>query len=73
MELPEAQARAAELRRVIEQNARLYYDEDAPDLTDAQYDALMQELKRIEREFPALVTQDSPTHMVLGEPSAKFS
>ena len=73
MELPEAQARAAELRRVIEQNARLYYDEDAPDLTDAQYDALMQELKRIEREFPALVTQDSPTQMVLGEPSAKFS
>ncbi len=73
MELPEAQARAAELRCIIEQNARLYYGEDAPELTDAQYDALMQELKGLERAFPALTTPDSPTQRVLGEASAKFS
>ena len=53
MELEQAKKRAAELREVIEKNNRLYYDQDAPELEDYQYDALVRELKGIEAEYPA--------------------
>ena len=69
----QAAQRAKELREIIEKNNRLYYDQDAPELEDFEYDALNQELKKIEKEFPKLVTADSPTQHVGGTASAKFS
>lgn len=72
MELEQAKTRAAELREVIEKNNRLYYDQDAPELEDYQYDALVRELKGIEAEYPQLVTPASPTQHVGGTASSKF-
>lgn len=73
MELEKARKRAQELRGVIEKNNRLYYDQDAPELEDFEYDALMRELKAIEAEHPELATSDSPTQHVGGTASSKFS
>lgn len=71
--LEQAQQRVLELRRVIEYNNRLYYDQDAPELEDFEYDALNRELKDLEAQFPQLVTPDSPTQHVGGTPSGKFA
>ena len=73
MEREQARRRAEELRAVIEKNNRLYYDQDAPELEDFEYDALTRELKAIEAEFPDLITPDSPTQHVGGTASSKFS
>ena len=54
MELEQARKRAEELRVIIEKNNRLYYDQDAPELEDFEYDALNRELKQIEAEYPEL-------------------
>jgi len=71
--LEQAQQRILELRRVIEYNNRLYYDQDAPELEDFEYDALNRELKELEAQFPQLITPDSPTQHVGGTPSGKFA
>ena len=55
MELEQAQKRVEELRAVIEKNNRLYYDQDAPELEDFEYDALTRELKELEAQFPRLI------------------
>ena len=68
-----AQQRILELRRVIEYNNRLYYDQDSPELEDFEYDALNRELKELEAQFPQLITPDSPTQHVGGTPSGKFA
>lgn len=73
MELEQARNRIEELRAVIEKNNRLYYDQDAPELEDYEYDALTQELKRLETQFPELVTPTSPTQHVGGTPSGRFA
>ena len=73
MTLEQAQQRILELRRVIEYNNRLYYDQDAPELEDFEYDALNRELKELEAQFPQLITPDSPTQHVGGTPSRKFA
>ena len=73
MELEQARKRAEELRVIIEKNNRLYYDQDAPELEDFEYDALTRELKAIEKEYPELVTAASPTQHVGGTASSKFS
>ena len=73
MELEQAKERIASLRQVIERNNRLYYEQDAPELEDYEYDALTRELKALEAEFPQLVTPDSPTQKVGGAPSGRFA
>ena len=73
MELEQARKRAEELRVIIERNNRLYYDHDAPELEDFEYDALTRELKALEAEFPQLVTANSPTQKVGGTPSGRFA
>ena len=73
MTLEQAQQRILELRRVIKYNNRLYYDQDAPELEDFEYDALNRELKELEAQFPQLITPDSPTQHVGGTPSGKFA
>jgi DNA ligase (NAD+) len=64
--------RAAELREVIRHHEQLYYVLDAPEIPDAEYDALMNELKALEREHPEFVTNDSPTQRVGGRPREGF-
>lgn len=70
---PQIEARVQQLRKTIEKNNHLYYDNDAPELSDYEYDALNRELKALEAQYPELVTPDSPTQKVNGTPSGKFS
>jgi len=65
--------RATELRDTLRRHEHLYYVLDAPEIDDAAYDALMNELKRIEAAHPDLLTPDSPTQRVGGKPAAGFS
>jgi DNA ligase (NAD+) len=67
-----ATQRADELRAELRRHEHLYYVLDAPEISDAAYDALMNELKRIEAAHPELVTPDSPTQRVGGKPAEGF-
>ncbi|HKC55627.1 MAG TPA: NAD-dependent DNA ligase LigA, partial [Vicinamibacterales bacterium] len=67
-----AAERIAELRREIRYHEERYYVLNDPELADAEFDALMQELERLEAENPDLVTSDSPTQRVSGRPAAGF-
>jgi DNA ligase (NAD+) len=64
--------RAAQLRDELRRHEHLYYVLDAPEISDAEYDALMNELKRIEAAHPELLTLDSPTQRVGGKPAEGF-
>src|SRR5258707_2773227 len=61
-----------ELRQTIRHHEHLYYVLDAPELPDAEFDRLMQELKRLEAGHPELITRDSPTQRVGGKPQEGF-
>jgi DNA ligase (NAD+) len=61
-------ARAAELRKQLEYHGYRYYVLDDPEVGDAEYDALLDELRELEAEHPELVTPDSPTQRIGGEP-----
>jgi DNA ligase (NAD+) len=65
--------RARKLREAIERHSRLYYIEDAPEITDAEYDVLFRELQQLEEQHPALRSPDSPTERVGGAPLAEFA
>jgi DNA ligase (NAD+) len=67
-----ARARAGELRSQIRHHDQLYYEKDAPEVSDEEYDRLFRELKEIEERFPELVTPDSPTQRVAGQPLDQF-
>jgi DNA ligase (NAD+) len=69
---PSPAQRAEELREQIRHHEHLYYVMDAPAISDAAFDKLMNELKRIEAEHPELVTADSPTQRVGGKPAEGF-
>ncbi|HWM10093.1 MAG TPA: NAD-dependent DNA ligase LigA [Solirubrobacteraceae bacterium] len=64
--------RAAQLRRELEQHNHRYYVLDDPVIGDDAYDALLDELRRLEAEHPELVTPDSPTQRVGAEPVSKL-
>ena len=66
-------ARIADLRRRIEDANRRYHELDDPDITDAQYDALVRELEALERAHPQLAAADSPTRKVGAAPSGRFA
>jgi DNA ligase (NAD+) len=68
-----AQARAAELRRLLDRHAFLYYVEDRPEIPDAEYDRLFAELRALEAAHPDLVTPDSPTQRVGGQVAEGFA
>src|SRR5437667_12809486 len=59
-------ARAAQLRELLHYHAHRYYVRDDPEIPDAEYDRLFQELQRLEEAHPELRTADSPTQRVLG-------
>lgn len=64
MEKTEAKTRIDELRRLLEENSRRYYVDNAPAMSDFEFDNLMHELERLENEFPEFDSPDSPTHKV---------
>lgn len=58
--------RAKQLREVLNHHSDLYYNQDAPEISDQEYDGLMRELKALEKAHPELITPDSPTQRVGG-------
>lgn len=71
--LTPAAARAAELSAMIRRFDHAYYVEADPLISDREYDALFQELEELERTHPELITADSPTQRVSGEPLSHFT
>ncbi|AUG79782.1 NAD-dependent DNA ligase LigA [Kitasatospora sp. MMS16-BH015] len=69
----EVRKRAAELAVELEEHRVRYYEQDAPTVSDAEFDALMRELEAIEAEHPVLVTPDSPTQKVGGGATDAFA
>ena len=65
--------RAAELRELLERYNEQYFVRDAPTVSDAEYDALMRELRELEARHPELRVPDSPTQRVGSQPSAAFA
>jgi DNA ligase (NAD+) len=63
---------AQSLRETIRRHEYLYYVLDQPEVSDAEFDALMQRLQKLEQEHPGLVTPDSPTQRVGGAPREGF-
>ncbi|MEW5721900.1 MAG: NAD-dependent DNA ligase LigA [Thermodesulfobacteriota bacterium] len=72
-ERDEAKERIEFLRREIERHNRLYYQEDAPEISDAEYDLLFRELKELEAAWPEKEAELSPTRRVGAEPAEKFA
>ena len=72
MNLEEAKKQINELREKLEYYANKYYDEDKPEITDYEYDMMMNRLKALEKEFPELITKDSLTQKVGGHVKEGF-
>jgi len=70
---PQVAERAESLRVQLRHHNQLYYEQDAPEITDAEYDKLFQELQALEADYPALATSDSPTKRVGSKPVAAFA
>jgi len=68
----DAAQRITDLREQIHHHDYLYYVEARPEVSDAEYDALMRELRELEASFPDLVTADSPTQRIAGTPTDIF-
>ncbi len=68
----EAKNRIEELKEIIKTNNEAYYVLDNPQISDFQYDEFFRELKKLEEEFPQLLTQDSPTQKVGGKAAQGF-
>lgn len=68
----EAERRIIELRKQINYHNYLYYVKDAPEISDSEYDALFKELETLEKQFPELITTDSPTQRITVEPAKEF-
>src|SRR4030042_6505472 len=68
----DARLRAEELRAQIRYHDHRYYVLDSPEISDAEYDELMRGLKDIEARLPQLITPDSPTQRVAGQPVETF-
>lgn len=69
----EAKSRIDELVRIIDVNDRLYYVEARPQIPDAEYDRLYEELVALEKEWPRFKSPNSPTQRVSGEPLSSFA
>jgi DNA ligase (NAD+) len=69
----DARARTEALREQIRYHAERYHGEDAPEISDAEYDDLVRELQALEAEHPELATADSPTQVIGAAPSQLFA
>ncbi len=72
MDKKDAEKRVKELSELLEKYTYQYYVLDAPEVSDYEFDMLMQELKGLESEFPELIRPESPTQRVGGVASSKF-
>jgi len=72
MKKEEASKKIQKLRKELDEHNYRYYVENNPVISDYEYDRLLKELEKLESEFPGLVTPDSPTQRVGGEPSEGF-
>lgn len=72
MEFTQAKKRIKELRDKTEYFAKKYYDDDAPEISDFEYDMMMLELRNLEKEFPELISEDSLTQKVGGHVKEGF-
>ena len=70
--MPDVEQSIQRLRDEIRHHDELYYAQAAPEISDREYDRLMDELQRMEAENPELITPDSPTHRVGGAPTKGF-
>jgi DNA ligase (NAD+) len=70
--MPTPAQRAAELRRLLDHHNYLYYVVDRPEISDKEFDRLLKELEELEAAHPELLTPDSPTQRVGGEPLDAF-
>jgi len=61
------------LRNLIREHDYKYYVENKPEISDYEYDLLMQKLIKLEKENPSLITPDSPTQRVAGQPIKEFA
>lgn len=73
MDIQAAEARIKELYTLIERHNILYYRDDAPEISDAEYDQLFRELLLLEERFPALALPDSPSRRIGAQPRESFS
>lgn len=69
---PDAEKRVKELRTLLQYHNRRYYQLDAPEISDTEYDQLFRELAGLEERYPELLTADSPTQRVGGAPAGRF-
>ena len=72
MDKSEAKKKLEELREKLRYHSRLYYENDAPEISDFEYDMLFRTLKELEAEFPDLDSDTSPTHRVGGRADERF-
>ena len=70
--LAQTRQRVAQLRKELNYHNHRYYGLDAPVISDGEYDRLFQELRQLETDCPELITPDSPTHRIGGEPAEGF-
>ena len=69
----EAANRLMRLARLIARHDRLYHDRDAPEISDAEYDALVRENRELEEQFPDLVRPDSPSQRLGAAPTSPLA
>ena len=73
MDFDTAKLRVEELTKLLRYHNEKYYNQDAPEISDFEYDALQRELRGLEKDFPQLLASDSPTQMVGGAAQKLFS
>ncbi len=73
MDIKEAKIKIEELRRQLNYHNKRYYNDDAPEISDYEYDMLGRELRALEAEFPTLITEDSPSRRVGGVADRLFT
>ena len=73
MNKKQAKERIEELRKLVEYHAKKYYDEDAPEISDFEYDMLMVELRNLEKEYPEFTSEQSLTQKVGGHVKEGFT
>src|ERR1700687_1342932 len=73
MKKPDPKRRIEELAETLLRHERLYYVENRPEITDAEFDRLMRELVALEAQHPELASADSPARRVGGEPAEGFA
>jgi len=69
----QASSQIKQLTKLIAEHDNAYYNDDAPTVSDAEYDKLRQELEQLEAQYPNLISANSPSQKVGAEPNTKFS